>query len=171
MSDSPRIHVTRGDITEFEGDAIVNAANSRLVHGGGVARAISDAAGPGLDEEGQFELQAHGPIAVGSALATKGYDLSVTWVIHAVGPVYENHDGAEAELLARAYRSSLDLAREYQVKTIAFPAISAGIYGYPLEEAARIAIETVREEAGEIEATFVLFDEKTFAAFDSLLNS
>ena len=165
------IALRRGDITKFEGDAIVNAANSRLVHGGGVARAISDAAGPGLDEEGQFELEAHGPIEVGDALATKGFDLQVTWVIHAVGPIYGDHDGAEAELLARAYESSLDLAREYQLKTVAFPAISAGTYGYPLAEAAQIAVDSVREHGHGLEVTFVLFDADTYAAFDEVLSS
>ncbi len=165
------IALRRGDITKFEGDAIVNAANSRLVHGGGVARAISDAAGPGLDEEGQFELEAHGPIEVGDALATKGFDLPVTWVIHAVGPVYGDHDGAEAELLARAYESSLDLAREYQVKTVAFPVISAGTYGYPLAEAAQIAVDSVREHGYGLEVTFVLFDADTYTAFDEVLSS
>lgn len=164
------IRLERGDITKFSGDAVVNAANSHLMHGGGVAKAISEAAGPGLDEEGQEELKSHGPISVGDALATRGFDLPVTWVIHAVGPVYGEHVGSEAELLARAYRSSLDLAREYGVETIAFPAISTGIYGYPLEEAARIAISTVAEEAGDIEVTFVLFDERTLAAFETALS-
>jgi len=165
------IALKRGDITKFEGDAIVNAANSHLMHGGGVARAISMAAGPGLDEEGQEELKSHGPIAVGEALATKGYDLPVTWVIHAVGPIYGNHGGAEAELLALAYESSLDLAREYQAKTIAFPAISSGVYGYRLDEAARIAVDAVRGHGEGLDVTFVLFDDRAFAAFDSALAS
>lgn len=169
MTNNPAMKLERGDIAKFEGDAIVNAANSRLMHGGGVALAISKAAGPGLDEEGQEELKTQGPIAVGDALATKGFNLNVDRVIHAVGPVYGNHGGAEAELLAKAYRSSLDLAREYQVKTIAFPAISTGIFGYPLEEAARIAVETVREEAGEIEVTFVLFSDEALRAFEAAL--
>ena len=165
------MRLLQGDITTFEGDAIVNAANSHLMHGGGVAKAISDAAGPGLDEEGQEELKCQGPISVGGALATKGYDLPVTWVIHAVGPIYGSHDGAEAELLARAYESSLDLARDCQVKRIAFPAISAGIYGYPLDEAARIAVETVREHGEGLDVTFVLFDDTTYAAFETALNA
>lgn len=169
LADSVRLIL--GDITKFQGDAIVNAANSRLMHGGGVARAISVAAGPGLDEEGQEELKSHGPIEVGDALATKGYELPATWVIHVVGPIYGNHGGAEAELLARAYESSLDLAREYQVKTIAFPAISAGIYGYPLDEAARIAVETVREHGEGLDVTLVLFDEETMRVFERALNS
>ena len=163
------IALKRGDITKFQGDAIVNAANSHLMHGGGVARAISDAAGPGLDEEGQEELKSHGPIEVGDALATKGYELPVTWVIHAVGPVYGQHGGAEAELLAKAYESSLDLAREYQVTTIAFPAISAGIYGYPLDEAARIAVEAVREHGEGLDVTFALFSDEVLAAFREVL--
>ena len=96
--------------------------------------------------------------------------MNVDWVIHAVGPVYGEHGGKEAELLAKAYRSSLDLARECQVKTTAFPAISTGVFGYPLEGAARIAVETVRAEAGDLEVTFVLFDQTTFAAFESALN-
>lgn len=165
------IELRVGDITKFEGDAIVNAANPWLRHGGGVAKAISDAAGTGLDDEGQKELKSHGPIAVGDALATKGFDLKVLWVIHAVGPVYGSHNGEEGELLARAYQSSLDLARAYGAKTIAFPAISTGIFGYPLGEAARIAVDTVRAEAGEIEATFILFDQVTYRAFEAALNS
>jgi len=159
----------QGDITTFEGDAIVNAANSRLMHGGGVARAISLAAGPGLDAESRREVRSHGPIAVGDARVTGGYDLPATWVIHAVGPISGDHGGQEAKLLARAYASSLDLAREHQMRRVAFPAISTGIYGYPLDEAARVAVESVGEGAGEIEVTFFLFDERTFAAFEAAL--
>lgn len=126
----------QGDITTFEGDAIVNAANSRLIHGGG-PRAISLAAGPGLEAESRREVRAHGPIAVGDARVTGGYDLPAAWIIHAVGPIYGDHGGQEAGLLARAYASSLDLAREHQMRRVAFPAISAGTYGNPLDEAAR----------------------------------
>ena len=163
------IALRQGDITEFEGDAIVNAANSHLAHGGGVARAISAAAGTGLDDESRGLVERCGPIATGEAVPTAGYDLKVDWVIHAVGPVYGSHDGAEGELLASAYRRSLEVARELGVRTLAFPAISTGIYGYPLDEAARIAVSTVAEEAGDIEVTFVLFGEGTFRAFEAAL--
>lgn len=163
------VNLELGDITKFEGDAIVNAANSQLRHGAGVAGAISRAAGAGLDRESELLVSRDGPVRTGSAVLTGGHGLGVEWVIHAVGPIYGSQDENHAELLAKAYRSSLDLAREHGVRTIAFPAISTGIYGYPLQEAAEIAVETVREHAGGIEVTFVLFDEEAFRAFEAQL--
>lgn len=159
-----------GDITAFRGDAIVNAANSRLAHGGGVAAAISQAAGPGLARESRELVEREGSVPTGEAVVTGGYDLDVRWIIHTVGPVYGENDGRDAELLAAAYRNSLERAQEKGAKTLAFPAISTGIFGYPLDEAARIAVEMVREHAGDIEVTFVLFDQRTLNAFDAALN-
>jgi len=161
------MEIVQADITTFKGDALVNAANSRLIHGGGVARAISLAAGPGLDRESRELVASRGPVAVGDAVATGGHDLKVDWVIHAVGPIYGSHDGAEERLLA--YRRSLAVARELGVGTMAFPAISAGTYGYPLGEAARIALTTVAEESADIDVTFVLFGDDVYAAFESAL--
>lgn len=163
------IELVTGDITAFRADAIVNAANSRLAHGGGVAAAISRAAGPGLQRESSELVRRDGPVAVGEAAATGGYALPARWVIHAVGPMYGREGGKEAQLLADAYRASLDLARELGAGSIAFPAISTGIFGYPLDEAARIAAATAHRHAGDLEVTFVLFDQRTFAAFEAAL--
>ncbi len=159
-----------GDITRFDGDAIVNAANSRLRHAGGVAAAISRAAGPGLDRESRELVEHRGPVPTGEAVITGGHDLAAGSVIHAVGPVYGSIGGGEGELLVAAYRSSLRVARENDIRTLAFPAISTGIYGYPLDEAAWIAVETVREHAGDIEVIFFLFDQRTLDAFTAVLD-
>lgn len=155
-----------GDITASSADAIVNAANSHLAHGGGVAAAISRVAGPELQRESDELVEREGPVPVGGAVATGGYGLPARWVIHAVGPRYGQEGGREPELLAGAYRSSLDVAREVGATSVAFPAISTGIFGYPLEDAARIAVETVRRRAGDIEVTFVLFDRRALAVFE-----
>ncbi|MDQ4128096.1 MAG: macro domain-containing protein [Actinomycetota bacterium] len=135
-----------GDITS-QGDveAVVNAANARLEPGGGVAGAIHRAAGPRL----ALEARPLGPIAPGEAVVTGGHDLPNRYVIHTLGPVY-GQDRPEAELLANCYRNSLALADERGIGSIAFPAISTGIFGYPLEEAAEVALGTVREEAEKL---------------------
>jgi len=131
------------DITSQEDvEAVVNAANARLEPGGGVAGAIHRAAGPGLAEE----ARPLAPIAPGEAVITGGHDLPNRHVIHTLGPVY-GQDRPEAVLLANCYRNSLALAEEIGIGSIAFPAISTGIFGYPVEEAARVALGTVREEA------------------------
>jgi O-acetyl-ADP-ribose deacetylase (regulator of RNase III) len=130
------------DITTLHVDAIVNAANSSLAPGGGVCGAIHAAAGPGLARA----CATLAPCPTGEARITPGFRLSARFVIHAVGPVWQGGTAGEAELLACAYRNSLALARAQSLSTIAFPAISTGIYGYPLAEATRIAVSTIRGE-------------------------
>ncbi len=161
----------QGDITTIAVDAIVNAANSSLQGGGGVDGAIHRAAGPGLLAE-CFQMNG---CPTGEARLTGGYDLPAKFVIHAVGPRWRGGNHGEVGLLAATYRSALALAKECDVRSIAFPAISCGIYGYPVEEAARVAVDTVRKHAAgmpELErGIFVCFDEKTYEAYDVALNT
>src|SRR6185503_3258094 len=136
-----RISVVSADITTLQVDAIVNAANRSLCGGGGVDGAIHDAAGPEL----LAECRTLGGCATGSAKITAGYRLPAKYVIHAVGPVWEGGHKNEDDLLASCYRVSLELARQHDVRSIAFPAISCGAYRFPIDRAARIAIATIRE--------------------------
>lgn len=134
-----RIEIVEGDITECDVDAIVNAANEGLTDGAGVNGAIHRAAGPGLDEE----CRRIGVCPAGEARITGGYDLDARWVIHTVGPVWHGGEHGEDEILAACYVSSLAIARERKLRTIAFPLVSTGIFGYPFERAARIALTTL----------------------------
>ena len=152
----PAIEVIQGDITKLEVDAIVNAANSSLLGGGGVDGAIHRAAGPDLLEACILIRNAEGGCRTGDAKVTGAGRLKAKWVIHAVGPVWNGGLADEPELLASCYRKSLTLAAELGATSIAFPAISTGIYGYPLEDACRTAIDTIRSHAAENPARVVL---------------
>ena len=163
------VECVRGDITSQEDvAAIVNAANAELRSGGGVAGAIHRAAGPGLAEEARLLA----PISPGEAVITGAHDLPNRHVIHTLGPVY-GQDRPEAELLASCYRNSLALAEEKGIDSVAFPAISTGIFGYPVEEAARVALGTVVEAAERLESVrlvrFVLFGEKDLEVHERIL--
>ena len=153
-----------GDITEERVDAIVNAANSSLLGGGGVDGAIHRAGGPAILEE----CRLLGGCATGDAKATSGGNLPARWVIHTVGPVWRGGDAREAELLASCYARALEIARELGARTVAFPAISCGVYGYPIDEAARVAVDAVRNHDREL-VRFVLFNEATHDAFTDAL--
>jgi O-acetyl-ADP-ribose deacetylase len=157
MSVADRIEVARADITQERVDAIVNAANVNLAHGGGVARAISSAAGPELQSACDRLIASRGPLETGEAVATDGFQLPCLKVIHTVGPVYCRHDGEEARLLAAAHGNSIALAAELGLKTLAFPAISCGVYGYPMEEAAPIAISATMDALDTCEVELVRF--------------
>ncbi|HEY9776469.1 MAG TPA: O-acetyl-ADP-ribose deacetylase [Planktothrix sp.] len=169
------ITLVRGDITRQNVDAIVNAANSGLMGGGGVDGAIHRAGGPSILEECKQIRSMQGTCAPGQAVITGGGKLQAKHVIHAVGPIWRNGSTNEAETLASAYRISLSLAADYALKTVAFPSISTGAYGYPVDQAARIAVETVKEfcqtDKALSEVRFVLFDEFTYNAYRDALES
>ena len=161
------LQVARGDITQQEVDAVVNAANASLLGGGGVDGAIHRAGGPAILEE----CRRLGGCETGDATATTGGRLPARWVIHTVGPVWRGGGAGEEELLASCHLRSLEVAHELGARSVAFPAISCGLYGYPPELAAPVAVRTVEEHAGEIDVTFVLFNDETFEAFRSRLPS
>lgn len=157
-----QINILRDDITRRQVDAIVNAANSTLLGGGGVDGAIHRAAGPELLEECR-KLRG---CRTGEAKITRGYRLPARHVIHTVGPVYGEEQGREAELLASCYRQSLALAAQHGCKSIAFPSISTGAYGYPLREASRIALKAIREFISQRPGAFDLIEVVTFSDRD-----
>jgi O-acetyl-ADP-ribose deacetylase (regulator of RNase III) len=169
-----KISLMRGDITRQAVDAIVNAANSGLLGGGGVDGAIHRAGGPAILAECKQIRDVQGPCAPGGAVITGGGNLAAKHVIHAVGPIWRGGTTNEADILASAYRTSLALAQAFELKTVAFPSISTGAYGYPVDLAAAVAIKTVSEfcqiDDSLEEVRFVLFDEFTFNAYADALN-
>jgi len=164
-----RIQIVHGDITKLDVDAIVNAANSTLLGGGGVDGAIHRAAGTEL----LAECRGLGGCEPGKAKFTRGYGLPARFVIHTVGPIWRGGKRDEARILANCYRNSLQLAVENEVKTIAFPAISCGAYGYPIEQAAQIALETTREFLAATQnihrVIFVLWGDDVYDAYREAL--
>lgn len=164
---APEIVVVRGDITTAQVDAVVNAANSGLLGGGGVDGAIHRAGGPTILEACRDLRRTTLPdgLPTGQAVATTAGELPARWVIHTVGPVYARGED-RSELLASAYRESLRVADTLPAATVAFPAVSAGVYGWPVGDAARIAVQTVRQTATDVrEARFVLFSDEVEQAF------
>ncbi|HYH20943.1 MAG TPA: O-acetyl-ADP-ribose deacetylase [Azospirillum sp.] len=161
--------VQKGDITRLPVDAIVNAANSALKRGGGVDGAIHAAAGPDL----QAELDGIGGCPTGECRLSHGHRLPASWIIHAVGPVWRGGGSGEDALLESCYRNALALARRHGLRTLAFPAISTGIYGFPKDRAARIAVAAVLDELGKddaiAEVRFVCFDDETAEVYRDLL--
>jgi O-acetyl-ADP-ribose deacetylase (regulator of RNase III) len=168
-----RIALVRGDITKQEADAIVNAANGSLMGGAGVNGAIHRAGGPAILEECRRVREERYPqrLPTGQAVATTAGSLPARWVIHTVGPVY-SASKEDPGLLASCHRESLRVAEELGARTVAFPAISTGVYGYPLELAAPIAVEAVRDAPASIEEVrFVLFDVPAHTAFERALHA
>jgi O-acetyl-ADP-ribose deacetylase len=170
------LELIEGDITTLSTDAIVNAANEHLAHGGGVAGAIARRGGPVIQRESDAWVRQHGRVATGSAAITSGGELPAQYVIHAVGPVYDRaHPELSARLLASAVRSALALGDAQGLKSIALPAISTGIFSYPLAEAARVMLQTtldyLRSETGLEWVVFCLYGQPTLAIFAQELRS
>jgi O-acetyl-ADP-ribose deacetylase len=164
-----RIEIVEGDITRQKVDVIVNAANTSLLGGGGVDGAIHRAAGPQLFEE----CKTLGGCPTGEARMTRGYRLPAAWVIHTPGPIWRGGRQGEDELLAKCYRNSLDLAVKHDLHTIAFPAISTGVYDFPLKRATRIAVREVLRglaaNPGLLKVVFVCFDRETFDCYQKIV--
>jgi O-acetyl-ADP-ribose deacetylase len=169
LGEGSLIQLLVGDITHQDTDAIVNAANSSLMGGGGVDGAIHRAGGPAILEECRKIRVERGPLPAGQAVATTGGKLRAGYVIHTVGPVWRGGDADEASTLASCYRESLMLADKMRLQNIAFPAISTGIFAYPLDQASMVALETVTQSLRTTKVTrevrFVLFDQPSFNAF------
>lgn len=164
------LHLVIGDITRVAVDVIVNAANSALAGGGGVDGAIHRMGGPSLMQELSAIRRQIGSCSPGSAVATGAGDLPARWVFHAVGPIFRGGIHGEAETLASCYRTCLRMAGEHQARSISFPSISTGAYGYPVAEAAQIALDVVTKflqgaEESPSEVTFVLYDRRTYEAY------
>lgn len=164
------LSVIRGDITREDVDAIVNAANTGLLGGGGVDGAIHRAAGPGLLEE----CRKFGGCQHGEARITRGYNLKAKYVIHTPGPIYKDGGKGEQKILINSYLNSMNLAKEYRLKSIAFPAISTGVYNYPKEEACETAVNTVLDfmesEDYLIDVHYVLFDNENYALYNNYIS-
>lgn len=169
-----KITVRHGDITQLAVDAIVNAANSSLLGGGGVDGAIHRAGGPKILEECKEIIARQGSCPPGEAVITTGGDLPARYVIHTVGPVWKGGNNQESEKLSNCYRNSLELAVKHGINTIAFPNISTGAFGYPKLDAAKVAVNTVKNfllQDNELEKVhFVCFDEENFNIYSDLLN-
>lgn len=167
------LSVVQGDITTQMVDAIVNAANSSLIGGGGVDGAIRRAGGPAISEECNEIRARQGGCPTGKAVITTGGNLPAKHVIHTVGPVWHGGKSGEPETLASCYRESLSLALNYHIETIAFPSISTGIFGYPIEKASVTALNTIKSflegHEGIVEVRFVLFDDDTFRCYEGTL--
>jgi O-acetyl-ADP-ribose deacetylase (regulator of RNase III) len=162
------LELVRGDITALEVDAIVNAANKFLAHGGGVALAIVRKGGPAIETESETIIAEHGPLEAGDAVITSGGKLPAKFVIHTVGPVWG--EGSENDKLRRAIRNSLALADEEDLKTVAFPAISTGLYRFPVDQAAKLmlteAADYLRGTTGLERVVFCLYDDATYCEFE-----
>jgi O-acetyl-ADP-ribose deacetylase (regulator of RNase III) len=172
--DGTTLELVEGDITKLATEAIVNAANERLAHGGGVVGVIARAGGPTIQKESNEWIREHGRVPTGSAAITSGGDLKADHVIHAVGPVYDSVSPSRAaDLLASAVTSSLRLADEHNLKSVALPAISTGIYGYPMAEAARVMLKAAIEYAKsgtELEQiVFCLYGQSSYDVFAEAL--
>ncbi|MGD2143553.1 MAG: macro domain-containing protein [Anaerolineae bacterium] len=170
------LELVEGDITQLSTDAIVNAANQRLAHGGGVAAVIAQAGGRAIQKESSEWLRKHGPVPTGSAAITSGGELKADYVIHTVGPVYDPTSRSEsAELLASAVKSALQLAVEHDLRSIALPAISTGIFGYPMDEAAEVmltaAVDRLARGTGLEHVVFCLYGQTAFNAFAKALEA
>jgi O-acetyl-ADP-ribose deacetylase (regulator of RNase III) len=166
--DHTTLELVQADITELTTDAIVNAANEHLAHGGGVAGVISRKGGPAIQRESNAWVRQHGPVRTGSAAITSGGRLKARHVIHAVGPIYDGTPRS-AELLASAVRAALQMADDHGLRSIALPAISTGIFGYPMEEAARVMLQAVIEylkgKTGLERVIFCLYGQRAFDVF------
>jgi len=162
------LQLIQADITELTTDAIVNAANEHLAHGGGVAGVISRKGGPAIQRESNEWVRQHGPVRTGSAAITSGGRLKARHVIHAVGPIYDGTPRS-AELLASAVRAALQMADDHRLRSIALPAISTGIFGYPMEEAARVMVQAavgyLRGKTGLERMIFCLYGQRAFDVF------
>ena len=169
------IELIQGDITEEKVDVIVNAANEKLIGGGGVDGAIRKAGGDQVTKECDVIRARQGGCPTGKAVITTGGNLPAQYIIHTVGPVWKGGDAGEPELLASCYKESIALAVKNGLHSIAFPSISTGVYGYPTEKAAKIALQTIRELAENVDrmptlVQFVLFDDATFGCYTDALS-